>query len=140
MKKIYLVLFVLSSILISCSTEEAEKVADEFHDRINKGEIDYVMENLVDYEASDPEMAANFRSVLELIHSWGKHENRTKSLGYNKKFSNGVTTVKLSYTFDVDGEHMYERLVLVKRDEGYKVLVVSMHPDESIVDQYTVDY
>lgn len=140
MKK-YLFLFLgLTLVISSCSTEDAEKAADEFHAKLNEGEIDYIMDNLVSIDESAVEDVEAFRYALEIAHSQGTHENREKSSGFNKSYNNGQTTVKLNYTFTTGGQKIYERLVMVKTDEGYKVLVFAMNPDEAVVEEYTSNY
>ena len=140
--KYFLILFSTLGLLTlnSCSTEDAEKAADEFHKRLDANEVIYICDNLVDQTDATDEDRENFRSFLNGIVAMGPQKNRKKTSGFNKKYNNGVTTVKLSYTFEVKGELIYESIVLVKRDEGYKVLMVSMHPDESFVNDYTKDY
>ena len=140
MKRFFLLLFALPFFMTSCSNSDAEAAADEFHKRMDNGEIDYAMEHLVDTENSTPEMIVDFKGVLETIHSWGKQENRKKTSGFNRGYHNGVSTVKLSYTCEIDGTLMHERLVMIDTDEGYKVLVIAINPDETIVDQYVADY
>lgn len=140
MKKPILILVGFIFLLGSCSTEAAEKVADEFHKKLDEGKVDYIVENLVDHEGSSEENLDEFRAFLGGVVRQGDHENRKKTTGFSKKYNNGITTVKLSYTFEVDGELVHERLVLVKRDEGYKILMVTMHPDESYVEEFTEGY
>ena len=139
--KIYFFLLIgLGLVLTGCSTAAAEKVADEFHKKLDEGKVDYIVENLVDHEGSSEENLQEFRDFLGGVVRRGHQTNRKKTSGFNKKYTNGVTTVKLSYTFEVEGELVHERIVLVKRDEGYKLLMVTMHPDESYVEEFTAGY
>lgn len=142
MRTKFLFLFLgLGLILTSCSTEGADKVADEFHDKLNAGEIDYIMDNLISWGESSEDEKNSFRSALESVHAQGQHENRKKTSGWNKSMQNGVTTTKVSYTFETNGETIHERLVLVELDEGgWKVLAFAMHPDEDVVIDYVSDY
>lgn len=140
MKKPVLFLAAVLFILASCSTAGAEKVADEFHKKLDEGKVDYIVENLVDHEGSSDENLEEFREFLNGVVSKGEQTNRKKTTGFSKKYNDGVTTVKLSYTFEVDGQLLYERLVLVDRSEGYKLLIVTMHPDEEFVEDFTEGY
>ena len=140
MKKPILFLTALLFILGSCSTEGAEKVADEFHKKLDEGKVDYIVEKLVDHEGSSDENLEEFREFLNGVVSMGEQTKRTKKTGFSKKYTDGVTTVKLSYTFEVADQLLHERLVLVERSEGYRLLIVTMHPDESFVDDFTEDY
>jgi hypothetical protein len=125
--------------LNSCSTEDAELVANDFHQKLDEKDYDYICDNLIDTE-SDASLVENFREFFVLIDSWGLQTNREKTFGFSKKTSNGVTTVKLNYEFDVADYHMYERMVLVERAEGYKVIMCVMNSNEMQVETATADY
>ena len=139
MKRLLFLCLALPLALTSCSTEEAQKVADEFHDKLNKGDIDYIVDKMLVPDLSTEE-EQGFRDFLSAMHDKGKHENRSKSTGFNKSYKNGVTKVKLEYTFEVGGEEVYEALVLADQGDGYKILAVSMHPDKDVVDAFVEDY
>lgn len=139
MKRYFLLLLPAFLILGSCSTAEAEKVADEFHKKFDNDEIDYIADNMIDSEATPAEVEG-FRDFLNGVRVGGKPENRKKDSGFSKKTSNGVTTVRLNYTFDLDGMEVHEGLVLIDRGEGYKIMIIAMSPDKSEVDQYTEGY
>lgn len=120
----------------SCSTEAAEKTADLFHQKLDAKDYDYIINNLVDYEGGAT--IEEWENFLNLLDSWGPQKNRSKQFDFSKKTQNGLTTVKLSYTFEVEKLGLvHERLVLVKREEGYKLLIVSMNSDEAAVEQET---
>ena len=139
--KILLFLFIgVSVLLTSCSTAEAETVADEFHERLNKGEIDHIMDNLVQFGESPQETKDNFRGALEYVHEMGSHDRREKGIDFDKSIQNGVTTVKLSYTFYIDEQLIHERLVMVDTDGPYKVLAFAMNPDEALAEAYVAEY
>ncbi|MCB9225513.1 MAG: hypothetical protein R2780_01890 [Crocinitomicaceae bacterium] len=141
MKKYFFLLIGLSLFLTACDTGAAEKVADEFHKHFDKGEIDYICENMLDAKTTAEE-TEGFRSFLQGIYDIGEISNRKKSVGFSEKIRNGITTVKLNYTFEINGETVYESLVFVDRGEGigFKLFVVSMNPDKSVVDEFTEDY
>ena len=139
--KTYFYLFLgISLFFNSCSTADAEKAADEFHKKLDAGEVDYICDHLIDFSESNEDNRESFKNYLEDILAKGKQINRQKTSGFNKQYKNGITTVKLNYTFEVDGETIHERLVLINKGEEYKVLVVSMHPNEDVVIEYTKDY
>ena len=139
MKKYFLLFLPVFLVLGSCSTAEAEKVADEFHKRFDNNEIDYIADNLIDTEASPSEIEG-FRDFLNGVRIGGKPENREKTTGFSKKMNNGITTVKLNYTFDLQDQKVYEGLVLVDRGEGYKIMIIAMSPDKAVVDSYTTGF
>lgn len=62
-------------------------------------------------------------------------------MGFSNKINNGIKTVKLSYTFETATYGLiYERIVLIERGGGYKVLAVFMDSDEAVVESQTEDY
>lgn len=136
----FILLALLAFVLGSCSTEDAEKVADEFHQKLDARDFDYIVNNLVDLQGDATE--DDWHEFLELVDSWGPQSNRTKDVGFNKKINNGITSVKLGYTFELEELGLvYERLVLVDRGDGkYKVFTAIMNSDESIVEAETADY
>ena len=107
MKRYFLLLLPAFLVLGSCSTAEAEKVADEFHQKFDNDEIDYIADNMIDTEAT-PEEIDGFRDFLMGVRLGGKPENREKSTGFSKKMNNGITTVRLNYTFELQGKKVYE--------------------------------
>lgn len=131
--------FLLIALLVGCSTEDASKVVDDFHAHLDEGDYDYICKELVDSEA-DPSFPATFRSFLEVVGSWGEQTNRVKEPSFNKQFKNGLTTVKLAYSFDVGELHLHERIVLVSRDNGYKIISCVMNESEQVVIDATEAY
>lgn len=140
MKSFFISLIGLSLILTSCSTGNSENIADEFHKKLDAGEIDDIVNVLFDDVDTTPQDKVEFKSFLQGIVAMGEQKNRKKKMGFEKKISNGISTVKYKYTFEVDGELIHERIVLVEREEGYKILMVAMHPDESYVEDFTEQY
>jgi len=62
-------------------------------------------------------------------------------MGFSNKINNSLKTVKLSYTFETATYGLiYERIVLIERGGGYKVLAVFMDSDEAVVESQTEDY
>lgn len=139
MKTIKLLGFIaLSVITFSCSTEQAEKVADEFHQKLDERDYDYIVNNLADLEDVTKD---EWHGFLSIVDGWGPQTNRVKESGFNKKIDNGIERVRLSYTFDIpEIGKVYERIVLVERPEGYKIRTVLMNSDESIVIKGTEEF
>lgn len=136
-----LILFIAIGTLTftSCSTGAAEKVADEFHLKLDEGNTKYIVDNLADTESGVS--VQEWEDFLNLVVSWGPQTNRAKVMGFSSKINNGVTTMKFSYTFEVEQFGLvHERLVLVDRGEGYKIMIAMMNSDESIVEQGTSQY
>ncbi|MGB1104627.1 MAG: hypothetical protein ACPG21_13515 [Crocinitomicaceae bacterium] len=69
-----ILIFLLSLLFTGCSTEGAEKIADEFHQKLDEGDHDYIINNLSDKDGNATE--EEWRSFLELVSSWGPQTNR----------------------------------------------------------------
>lgn len=134
-----ILIFLLSLLFTGCSTEGAEKIADEFHQKLDEGDHDYIINNLSDKDGNATE--EEWRSFLELVSSWGPQTNRQKKIGFSNKINNGIKTVKLNYTFETETYGLiHERIILIERGGGYKVLAVFMDSDESVVERQTEEY
>lgn len=124
---------------VSCSTKNAEKVADEFHQKLDSEEYDYIVDNLADLE--EDVTKDDWHGFLAIVDGWGPQSNRKKKSGFSKKTSDGATTVKLSYTFEIaEIGLVYERIVLINRGEDYKIRTVIMNSDEEVVIEATKEF
>ena len=139
MKHFLILLVGISALTItSCSTAAAEKIADEFHQKLDAGDTDYIVKNLADTEDLSEDVWTDF---LDLVISWGPQTDRTKTSGFSTKINNGVTTIKLGYTFNVIGYGLiHERLVLRDKGDGYKIITALMNSDEAVVENGTAGY
>ncbi|MFT5819202.1 MAG: hypothetical protein ACI8ZM_000425 [Crocinitomix sp.] len=127
--------------LTSCSTGASEKVADEFHLKLDEGDTKYIVDNLADTDSGVSE--EEWQGFLDLVVSWGPQTERTKKMGFSSKINNGVSTMKLSYSFQVEEFGLvHERLVLVDygKGEGYKIMIAMMNSDEDVVENGTSEY
>lgn len=140
MKYALFVLISLSALVLgSCNTEAAERVADDFHIKLDEKNYDYIIDNLADRNEETTE--DDWRSFFELVESWGPQKNREKKTGFNKQIKNGISTVKLSYTFEIEGFGlMHERIVLIDRDGSYKIMTILMNQDEQLVIDGTANF
>lgn len=133
MKYLSFTLILLTALAFgSCNTEAAEKIADDFHAKLDEKDYDYIVDNLADKEGTTTE--DEWRSFFDIVASWGPQHNREKKSGFNKQIKNGISTVKLSYTFEVDEFGlMHERIILINRDDSYKIMTILMNQDEQVV-------
>lgn len=140
MKRTLFLLLILCLILTSCGTAEAEHAADQFHEKLDAGDYEWIVDNMIYEEDLEVTPRESWLAFFELVESWGKITNRQRVLGFSNKINNGVTTSKLSYTFDTPLGFMYERIVLVDRGKGFKLLMISMNQKESVVEADTAGY
>ena len=122
MKKFHLLLLLIPLTLIACSTEEAEKLADEYHKKLQAEQDEYIVDHLVDPEQLSLDGRDAWLGLFDLVHSWGKITNVTKSMGFHKNYNNGVTTVDLDYELEFEPRlTVQEKISLIDRGDGYKV-------------------
>ena len=96
-------------------------------------------DNLADLE--EDVTKEDWHGFLTIVDGWGPQSNRKKKSGFSKKTNDGVTTVKLSYTFEIaEIGLVYERIVLINRGEDYKIRTVIMNSDEEVVIEATKDF
>jgi hypothetical protein len=139
MKQLRFLLLILPLAMLGCGSGAAEKVADEFHQKLDDGDHAYIIEHLADKESNTPD--SEWKAFLELVESWGPQKNRQKTMGFNSQVKNGISTVKLSYTFETESYGLiHERIVLIKRGNEHKILAVFMDSDESVVEAQTEAY
>ena len=124
----------------SCSTGEAKKVVEEFHQRMDANEFDYICDHLISETALEHSGRAEWMNLLTTVDSWGEQKNREQKFGFSTKINNGVSTVKLKYTFEIDNTIFYESFVVTDDGNGEKISVYAVNTNESTVDNYTSDY
>ncbi|MBL7897550.1 MAG: hypothetical protein JNJ99_03360 [Crocinitomicaceae bacterium] len=136
MKRNFLVILtILTVIVTSCGVGPAEETADEFHKKLDAGEYDYIVENLIDEEIlnqTGPEVWYNMFDQIEAL--WGKAKERKQDFGFKSNMNNGVTTVQLDYVVEFEGYTVYERMFLVDRGKGSKISGVFMNEDKATLE------
>ena len=141
MKNFIPLLFISISFLMSgCGSGEANKVVDEFHQKIEAKEYAYICDNLLSEEAIEATSKEDWMAMFTTIDSWGELKKRKKASGFSSKINNGITTVKLKYTFKIDTTLFYERVVTIDDGSGPKILAFSVNTDEDVVDEYVAGY
>jgi hypothetical protein len=138
-----LIFFIGISVLTftSCSSGASEKVADQFHQKLDEGNTKFIVDSLADTRSGVSK--EEWEDFLDLVVSWGPQTERTKNMSFSSKINKGVSTMKLSYTFNVEQFGLvHERLVLVDygTGEGYKIIIAIMNSDESVVENGTSEY
>ncbi len=66
------IILLIFPFIVSCSNDAAEKVADEFHTRLENEDYMYIIENITDKETSSDEEWDNF---FEVFRSLDKQSN-----------------------------------------------------------------
>jgi len=131
---------IFTLLLSGCSTGEAEKAADQFHEKLDAHDYDWIINDFIYNEDLEAYSADEWRFFFTDLESWGKMKNREQTFGFSTKINNGVTTCKLSYSFDCDLGKIYERLILIDRGEGYKLMALVLNKNEAEADRLTSDY
>lgn len=134
MKNLLIVLVIVALGLTSCGGSDSEKIANDYHEKLDNHEYQYIIDNMCDEDLLAASGTEGIIDFFELVESWGPIKNRSKDIGFSVKPNTDYTTSKLNYTFENDMGTMYEGLVLIDRGEGYKLLNIFMNTDKSIID------
>lgn len=106
----------------SCGVGEAEDIAAEFHKKLDAGDYQYIVENLVYEETLIETGEEAWYGLFEAIETrWGKATSREQDFGFESNTSNGITRVKLDYTTIFGSKTVYERIFLADKGDGFKV-------------------
>ncbi len=141
MKRPFIILLGLIAFSITgCSTKDAEKTIENFHQHMDAGKFDLICDHLLSQDALNNTSRETWLEMFKTIDGWGERKNRQKKSGFSKKINNGISTVKLKYTFEVDGTVFYESFVISDDGEGEKISVYAVNTDEATVDDYTKDF
>lgn len=116
------------AVMSSCGVGDAEKIADQYHEKLDAKEYDYITENLIDTEILKSNDKKQWLDLFEYIHSyWGELTSRSKNTGFDSQYKNGTTTVTLNYTNDYEGKTVHERIYLVKRNDVFRITGILMN-------------
>ena len=126
-------LMMLTTALTSCGigeqTKAAESVAEKFYKNLSEKDYDKAM-SLIDEESFEISTKEEWLAVLTNKESSGKFLGYKKDIGFNIKTKNGITTVKLDYICNYEHRTLYERLIMVKRGESYKIISYQYNTDK----------
>ena len=135
-----LLLISVSFLMSACGSGEANKIVDEFHKKLDAKEYDYICDNMLSEDALEATSREEWMGMFTTLDSWGKLKKRKKQSGFSSKTNNGITTVKLKYTFAIDTTLFYERIVTIDDGTGPKLLAFSVNTDEAVVDEFVAGY
>ena len=126
-------LLMLAATLNSCGIEEqnkaAESVAEKFYKNLSDKDYEKAM-SLIDEESFEISTKEEWLAVITNKESLGKFLGYKKDIGFNINTKNGITTVKLDYTCNYEHHTLYERLIMVKRGEFYKIMFYEYNTDK----------
>ena len=140
MKRIFIIFTILSLVSSCAGVDKAEKKADEYHEKLDAQDYDYIIDNMCDDMLIEDASEEGMMDFFLLVESWGAQTNRTKDSGFSIKTNDDYTTVKLNYTFENNIGTMYEGLILIDRGEGYKMLTILYNENKSVIDNELADY
>jgi hypothetical protein len=124
----------LALIFTSCSigetSVEAQSIAEEFYGYLSDKNYDKAME-LVDEESKTATAEGQWLMVLSQKEGYGKFLGFEKDIGFNTNYNNGTTTVKLNYKCDYEKFTLYERFVMVKRGNLFKIMFYEYNTNKS---------
>lgn len=142
MKKLFSISLLLLTVLFnSCGVNQSEKTADEFHQKLDAGEYDYIVNNLMHEDAINQLGEDTWYGIFyEIEARWGVAKSREKDFGFESKTDNGVTRVKLDYTCTYPEKTVYERMFLASSsDGGYKIFGLYLNENKEQLHQIAGD-
>ena len=125
--------FVIPFILLSCGVGDAELMMDEFHKKLDAKEYGYIVENMIHADViNETGEEAWFKLFEDIEAFWGTPVSREKETGFQSKYDNGVTRVKLDYELNYEGnKKVFERVFLADSGDGFKITGLFLNSDKS---------
>ena len=121
---------IFSSCSIGETSAEAQSIAEEFYGYLSDKNYQKAMD-LVDEESKTAAASDEWLAVLSQKEEYGKFLGFEKDIGFNTNYNNGTTTVKLNYTCDYEKLTLYERFVMVKRGNLFKIMFYEYNTNKS---------
>lgn len=131
MKHVIFPLFLFSFLLTSCGTGQAERVAEEYHEKLKAGEYGYICDQLIDEEELTSEGRETWMDLFQLVGSWGEIKRIDQESDWHTQYKDDLTIVHLTYFFQFTEVSAYERIILVDRGDGFKVGSLIYNSDRS---------
>jgi|GEM_PF-2817714 hypothetical protein len=133
--KISILIVVLSTVFYGCeSLSESDKVVKQFYENIKTEQYDKIPE-LLDEQAIVANPAEEWKDMIKnLVVSVGKLKTYSRT-SFNTSIKNGVTKTVEDYTVEYENKTLYDRIVVIKTGEKYKILHWQFNSDKSKLDE-----
>lgn len=123
--------FSISSCGLKAEADEAGKYVEDFYKKMKDNDYEAMLE-MVDEEGLKASTEDQWLAVFKQKEALGEFEGYDEGLGWHTSINNGVTKVQVDYTTHyADFENVYERFVLVKRGEEFKILSYQYNENKS---------
>ncbi len=134
MRTLFILFAGLALVLNSCGfkkeADSAEKYAEQFYQHMQNDNMPAI-EKMLDAAALSASPADQWKEVIQRKNDFGKLESYKKDIGFHTSINNGVTMVSLRYTCKYTNLTFYEKLVLVKRGNEFKVYSYEYNQDKN---------
>lgn len=109
------------------SAEEAEVVADQFHEQLKQRNYGRMMK-MIDKEAFAISKKDDWEKIFRSMEELGELKTVKKDIGFNSQMSNGITTVELKYTLTFEKGTLNEQIIFIKKNDGFKLCGYNIIP------------
>lgn len=134
MKNLHILLFLVAGLLIfgsSCeSVSEATEIAEEFYALKKAKDYEGIIK-LLDEDALAENPAEQWLQHFKTVEAeMGGLKSYSKT-AFNTSTNNGQTSTSLNYTVEYSKGTLYEKILFVKRNDGFKILGYQSNRDRS---------
>lgn len=136
LKRLPVAFLILGSISISsCAlkeeADEAKVTVEKFYQKMNDKNYDALAE-MIDEEGLAANTKEEWISVIKQKESLGDFKGYDEGIGWHTSIDNGITKVEVDFTTHYELlNDLYERFVLIKRGDEFKVLSYQFNEDKS---------
>ena len=123
MKKFNSIFILLCLLLISscASTDEGQKVADQFFKLIIDEKFDAAAELIELNPGITADERVEMAASLGFHQTFGKLVKVKKTMGFNTNINNGLTTVELPYKLKFEKGDYATTVTIIDRGNGFKI-------------------
>jgi len=119
--------FIVGSCGFGDTAKTAEPTADKFYKLLEKRDYDAIVK-LIDLKGTGTN-AQDWVDVLVKREVLGEQKKVKKNMGFNTQYKNGVTTVELTYSCELENGTTSEKIILVERGEVFKIFGYEFNQD-----------
>lgn len=131
MKKSLIILPIFLLLLASCGVNRAKEFAEEFHAKLDAGDYEYIVDNMVSEEGLEVDGRDAWLNVFYSFDTFGALKSREKDSGFNSQTNNGTTEVTLHYTCEYENVGtLYEKIIMIDHGDGFQIEGYAFNQDK----------
>lgn len=121
----------ISSCALKEEADEAKLTVEKFYQKMKENDYEAIVD-MIDEEGLAANTKEEWIAVIKQKEDLGDFKGYDEGIGWHTSINNGITKVQVDYTTHYDLlENVYERFVLVKRENKFKVLSYQFNEDKS---------